>query len=90
MFLYKESESFCGMSLRPLGQISRSVNFTCESCSPCEVSMGLFASRRNGEGSILVAAIPSLANLKGIPSRCKTALGVFVEQFPNLEQLLTV
>lgn len=86
----KELESFCGTSLRPLGQISRRVNFTCKSCSSCEVFVGLFVSRGNGEGSTLVATIPSLTNLKGVPSRCKTALGAFVEQLPNLDQLLNV
>lgn len=41
-------------------------------------------------GQILAAAIPSLTNSKGIPSRWKPALGSFVEQFPNLEQLQSV
>lgn len=53
-FLCKESEPFCGASLRWLGQISRCVSFTCKSCSPCEGFMDL-VSCRNGEGSALRA-----------------------------------
>jgi len=74
------------MSLRPLGQISYSLTFTYKSCSPFEVFIGFSASRRSGEDSILVAAIPSLTNLKEFPSICWTALGALVGQFPNLQQ----
>lgn len=43
-------------------------------------------SCRKDEGSALIAIL-SLTHPKGIPSRGKRA---FVEQFPNLEQLLDV